>query len=275
MAFVLDVTLMARVGNIPQTRHQVRKKWRIPLTSSPPRRRLTRCSLVSFRVTFFFMWKTSLFCAPVRKNNGLSHHYYRTNRRKLGGFSVPFFLSSGLQSVQLWREKKIRQGFGRTTGKISRIRESSADSPPYKSAEGQHGQKDRANICYSGCRKSAEKLWEIIAPFPYRCLFQPDLKAGRRFQIAVRKPLGFPWFQNPSVFLFLALANIFPKCFPCVHDLCYHMTNLNEVIVIFYRLIIPAEKMTQKEAMIFIERSLSDMVSSFLIKYWTVKSSCE
>ena len=102
MAFVLDVTLMARVGNIPQTRHQVRKKWRIPLTSSTPRRRLTRRSLTSFRVTFF-MWKTSLFCVPVRKNNGLSHHYYRTNRRKWGGFSVPFFLSSGLnfQSVSL------------------------------------------------------------------------------------------------------------------------------------------------------------------------------
>jgi len=42
------------------------------------------------------MRKTSFFCAPVRKNNALTHHYYRTNRRKLGGFSVLFFLSSEL-----------------------------------------------------------------------------------------------------------------------------------------------------------------------------------
>ena len=63
---------MARVGNVLKPRHQIRKKRRIAFTSSHPRRTFSRRSLVSFRVTFFFMRKTSFFCAPVRKNNETS-----------------------------------------------------------------------------------------------------------------------------------------------------------------------------------------------------------
>ena len=52
--------------------------------------------------------------------------------------------------------------------------------------------------------------------------------------------------------LFLTLPDSFPERFPRVHDLGNHMANLNQVIVIFHGLIISAEQMAQKEAVIFL-----------------------
>ena len=50
--------------------------------------------------------------------------------------------------------------------------------------------------------------------------------------------------------LFLTLPDVFPKRCPSVHDLGNRMTNPNQLIVIFHRLIIPAEKIAQKEAVL-------------------------
>ncbi len=54
------------------------------------------------------------------------------------------------------------------------------------------------------------------------------------------------------MFLFFALPDFFPERFPRVLNLGNHMGNPNQVIVIFHRLIIPAEQMLQRKAVIFL-----------------------
>ncbi len=54
------------------------------------------------------------------------------------------------------------------------------------------------------------------------------------------------------MFLFFALPDSFPERFPRVHDLGNHVANLNQIIVILHGLIISAEQMTQRKAVIFL-----------------------
>ena len=54
------------------------------------------------------------------------------------------------------------------------------------------------------------------------------------------------------MFLFFALPDSCPKRFPRVHDLSNHVTDLNQVIVILHGLIIPAEQMAQRKAVILL-----------------------
>ena len=54
------------------------------------------------------------------------------------------------------------------------------------------------------------------------------------------------------MFLLLALANVLPKRFPLVYDLRYHVSDLNQIIMIFHSLTVAAESMSQRESMIFL-----------------------
>ncbi len=54
------------------------------------------------------------------------------------------------------------------------------------------------------------------------------------------------------MFLFPADGEIDPKLFPGIQELRDHMTDLNEQIVVFHGLTIPAEKMFQEKAVILL-----------------------
>ena len=61
-----------------------------------------------------------------------------------------------------------------------------------------------------------------------------------------------PRIQESSMFLLTADRKIDPKIFPGIVELRNHMSNLNEQIMIFHSLTIPAEKMFEKKAVILL-----------------------
>ena len=80
-------------------------------------------------------------------------------------------------------------------------------------------------------------------------LKEADLKrriiAGKKME----KKL-FPGIQKSFVFLLTADGKIDPKLIPGIQELGNHMGNLNEEIMVFHCLPIPAEKMFEEKAVI-------------------------
>ena len=62
----------------------------------------------------------------------------------------------------------------------------------------------------------------------------------------------FPGFQEVPVFLFTADGDTLPQFRPGIHKLRDHMADLNEQIVVFHSLTIPAEEMLQIDTMILL-----------------------
>jgi len=88
-------------------------------------------------------------------------------------------------------------------------------------------------------------------PFRKRVLEEPNLKRcvvpGKILDTRV-----FPGFQEAPVLLFTADGDTLPQFRPGIHKLRDYMSDLNEQIVVFHSLTIPAEEMLQIETMILL-----------------------
>ena len=100
-------------------------------------------------------------------------------------------------------------------------------------------------------RKKSKKGCFGNPPFRKRVLEESNLKRcvvpGKILDTRV-----FPGFQEAPVLLFTADGDTLPQFRPGIQQLRDHMSDLNEQIVVFHSLTIPAEELLQVETMVLL-----------------------